>query len=92
LLGLVGGVRRTVPDATTVVIGGMWVPNRIGVQADAPFREGRHVKFRDLFKLHLTQMGVDPQVADIMEENYASGRRIELSRADVARLRIVTPQ
>jgi hypothetical protein len=92
VLGLAGGVRRTVPDATTVVIGSMWIPNRIGVQADAPFREGRHVKFRDLFKLHLTQMGVDPQVADIMEENYASGRRIELSRADIARLRIVTPQ
>jgi hypothetical protein len=35
-------------------------------------------------------MGIDPQVADMMEENYGSTRRIELSREDIARLRIVT--
>jgi tetratricopeptide (TPR) repeat protein len=92
LLGLAGGVRRTVPDSTTVVIGSMWVPNRIGVQAEEPFRDGRHTRFRDLIKLHLTQMGVDPQVADMMEDNYATARRIELSREDIARLRIVTTQ
>ena len=92
VLGLAGGVRRTVPEATTVVIGSMFVPNRIGLQAEEPFRDGRHTRFRDLIKLHLTQMGVDPQVADMMEDNYASRRRIELSREDVARLRIVTTQ
>jgi hypothetical protein len=92
VLGLAGGVRRTVPDATTVVIGGMWVPNRIGLAADAPFREGRHVRFRDLIKVHLTQMGVDPQVADMVEEHYNSPRATELSREDIARLRIVTTQ
>ncbi|MEN3377050.1 MAG: hypothetical protein V7604_2405 [Hyphomicrobiales bacterium] len=90
LLGLAGGVRRTVPEDTTVVIGSMWVPNRIGLQAVEPFRDGRHTRFRDLIKLHMTQMGVDPRVADMMEENYATRRRIELSREDVARLRIVT--
>jgi hypothetical protein len=92
VLSLAGGVRRTVPDATTVVIGGSWIPNRIGLAAAAPFREGRHVRFRDLIKLHLTQMGVDPQVADMMEEHYASPRATELSREDIARLRIVTTQ
>jgi hypothetical protein len=92
VLGLAGGVRRTVPEATTVVIGSMFVPNRIGLQAEEPFRDGRHTRFRDLIKLHLTQMGVDPQVSDMMEENYATARRIELSREDIARLRIVTTQ
>jgi len=92
VLGLAGGVRRTVPDATTVVIGSMFVPNRIGVQAEEPFRDGRHTRSRDLIKLHLTQMGVDPQVADMMEENYTSRRAVKLSREDIARLRIVTTQ
>jgi hypothetical protein len=92
LLGLAGGVRRTLPEATTVVIGGMAVGNRIGLPATEPFREGRHVRTRDLVKLHLTQMGVDPQVADMMEEHYASAGSTELSRADIARLRIVTAQ
>jgi tetratricopeptide (TPR) repeat protein len=90
LLGLSGGVRRTLPETTTVVIGGMMVANRIGLQAVEPFRDGRHVQFRDLVKLHFTQMGVDPQVADMMEGHYASGAATELSRADIARLRIVT--
>jgi tetratricopeptide (TPR) repeat protein len=92
VLGLAGGVRRTLPDATTVVIGGMFVPNRIGLAAVAPFREGRHVRFRDLIKVHLTQMGVDPKVADMMEEHYDSPRATQLSREDVVRLRIVTTQ
>jgi len=90
VLALAGGVRRTVPDATTVVITGMWIPNRVGVEAVAPFREGRYVRSRDLLKLHFTQLGVDPQVADMMEESNDSRRATGLSREDVERLRIVT--
>jgi hypothetical protein len=37
-------------------------------------------------------MGVDPQVADMVEEHYNSPRATELSREDIARLRIVTTQ
>jgi hypothetical protein len=92
VLALAGGIRRTLPDSTTVVIGGMSIPNRIGLSAAPPFREGRHVQYRDLFKVHLTQMGVDPQVADVMEENYDSPHVTRLSRQDVARLRIVTAE
>jgi hypothetical protein len=90
LLGLAGGVRRTLPEATTVVIGGMMVGNRIGLEAVEPFRDGRRVQFRDLVKVHFTQMGVDPQVADMMEKHDAAPGRTELTRQDVARLRIVT--
>jgi lipoprotein NlpI len=92
VLSLAGGVRRTVPDITTVVIGGMWVGNRIGLEAEPVFREGRHVQYRDLIKVHLTQMGVDPRVADMMEEHYDSHGATRLSREDLARLRIVTAQ
>jgi tetratricopeptide (TPR) repeat protein len=92
VLGLAGGVRRMLPDATTVVIAGMTVGNWFGFHSAEPYREGGHVRTRELVKLHLTQMGVDPQLADMMEENYASARSIELSREDIARLRIVTTQ
>jgi tetratricopeptide (TPR) repeat protein len=92
LLGLAGGVRRTLPAATTVVIGGMMVANRIGLEAVEPFRDGRRIQFRDLVKVHFTQMGLDPQVSDMMEESSASRRATELSRQDIARLRIVTTQ
>jgi hypothetical protein len=90
VLGLAGGVRRTLPEATTVVIADMTVGNWFRFHSTEPYREGGHARTRELVKLHLTQMGVDPQLADMMEENYASARRIELSRADIARLRIVT--
>jgi len=92
VLGLAGGVRRTLPESTTVVIGGMFIPNRIGLAAVAPFREGRRTRSRDLIKVHLTQMGVDPRVADMMEEHDDSPRATELSREEVVRLRIVTTQ
>jgi tetratricopeptide (TPR) repeat protein len=106
VLGLSGGVRRTLPDATTVIIGGMAVGNRIGLRAPKPFRDEHHVRMRDLVMLHLTQigvdphlvkqhlaqMGVDPQLADIMEEHDDFPRATELSRKDIARLRIVTTQ
>jgi tetratricopeptide (TPR) repeat protein len=92
VLGLAGAVRRTLPQTTAVVIGGMAVGNRIGLQAAEPSREGRHVQTRDLVKVHLTKMGVDPKVADMMEEHDASKRTTELSREDVVRLRIVTAQ
>jgi hypothetical protein len=66
------------------------VGNRIGLEAVDPFRDGRRVQFRDRVKVHLTQMGVDPQVADMMEKHDASPGTTELTRQDVARLRIVT--
>jgi hypothetical protein len=37
-------------------------------------------------------MGVDPHLADMMEEYDDSPRATELSREDVVRLRIVTTQ
>jgi hypothetical protein len=92
VLSLAGGVRRTLPDATTVVIAGLTVGNWFGFHATEPYREGGQVRTREFVKLHLTQMGVDPQLADMMEENYASARRVELPREDIARLRIVTTQ
>jgi len=90
VLGIAGGTRRTVPETTRVVIGGMWMGNRLELRADAPFREGRHERDRNLIKIYLTQMGVDPQVADMMDENYDSSHATELSREDAVRLRIIT--
>jgi tetratricopeptide (TPR) repeat protein len=87
LLGLAGGVRRTVPDATTVVIGSAPVGDRL---AAGPLREEQHLRARDLVKQHLAQMGLDPQVADMIEEHYDSSRGTGLAREDIARLRIVT--
>ncbi|MBV8835382.1 MAG: tetratricopeptide repeat protein [Alphaproteobacteria bacterium] len=90
LLGLAGGVRRTVPAATRVVIGSIFSPNRIGLATIPVFREGRVERIRDLIRAHLAQMGFDPRVSDMIGENYDSTQAIEVSREDVVRLRIAT--
>ena len=92
ILSLAGGARRTVPAATAVIIGGWRIYSRRDLNIADEIREGRHAYLRDQFKVYLTQMGVDPQVVDIMEGNYEHQTNTALSRADLVQLRIVTSQ
>jgi hypothetical protein len=87
---LAGGVRRTVPEDTTVVIQSSQIFNRLGLSVSDEQRQGIHARFRDRTKIYFTQMGIDPALADIIDANYGIGRSTQLSRADVVRLRIVT--
>jgi hypothetical protein len=92
VLILAGGVRRSVPEPTTVVIGGYQISNRLGLNISDERREGLHARFGEQFKLYLAQMGVDPALGDMIESNYGTPRKTELSRADLLRLRIITSQ
>ena len=89
VLGLAGGVRRTLPATTRVVLGGTFSPNLIGLAAIPEFREGRFARFRDELRAHLTQLGVDPRYGEILEK-LRSGGGVELSRDEIVRMRIVT--
>jgi hypothetical protein len=89
---LAGGLRRTIPEVTTVVIGGIQVAHRLDLNVSDERREGLRVQFREQFRLYLTQMGVDPKLADMIDANYGTSHTTELSRVDLVRLRIVTPQ
>ena len=92
VLILAGGVRRMLPENTTVVIQGTHILNRLGLNVSDDHREGVHARFREQTKLYFAQMGVDPALADTMDANYGTTRSTQLSRADVVRLRIVTGQ
>jgi len=89
VLILAGGVRRTLPEDTTVLIQSTQISNRLGLNVSEEHREGLHARFREQIKLYFTQMGVDPALADMIDANYGSARNTQLSRADVVRLRIV---
>jgi hypothetical protein len=91
VLILAGGVRRTLPEDTTIFIQGTKITNRLGLNVSNEIREGRHDYFRNQSKLYFEQMGVDPTLADVIEANYEAARNTQLSRADVIRLRIVAP-
>jgi hypothetical protein len=87
---LAGGVRRTLPEYTTVVIQSTRIANRFGLNVSDEHREGVHAHFRDQLKLYFTQMGVDPALADAIDANFGTARNTQLPRTDVVRLRIVT--
>ena len=89
VLILAGGVRRTLPEDTTVLIQSTQITNRLGLNVSEESREGLHARFREQIKLYFTQMGVDPALADTIDANYESARNTQLSRADVVRFRIV---
>jgi hypothetical protein len=90
VLILVGGVRRTLPEDTTVLIQSTQIASRLGLNVSDEHREGLHSHFREQIKLYFTQMGVDSALADTIDANYGIARNTQLSRADVVRLRIVT--
>jgi hypothetical protein len=90
VLILAGGVRRMLPEDTTVVIHSSQVFNRLGLNVSDEHRQGVHARFREQSKIYFAQMGLDPALADIIDANYGTARSTQLSRADVIRLRIVT--
>jgi hypothetical protein len=90
ILILAGGVRRTLPEYTTVLIQSTQIANRLGLNVSDEHREGLHAHFREQIKLYFAQMWVDPALADTIDANHGIGRNTRLSRADVVRLRIVT--
>jgi hypothetical protein len=90
VLILAGGVRRTLPETTAVIIQGSQITSRLGLNVSPERREGLRERFNRQFRLYFSQMGVDPQLADIIDVNHESSRSTELSRADLLRLRIIT--
>jgi hypothetical protein len=91
-LVLAGGVRRSMPVETTVVIQGTQVGHRLGLNVPEEVRGGVHARSSEQIKHYLTQMGVEREFADLIDANYATTRQTVLSRADLIRLRVLTPQ
>jgi hypothetical protein len=87
---LAGGVHRTLPEETAILIQSTNITNRFGLNVSDEHREGVHAHFHEQSKLYFAQMGVDPVLADMIDSNFGTARSTRLSRADVVRLRIVT--
>jgi hypothetical protein len=90
MLMLVGGVQRSLPPGTKMILSGMFIRNRLAPNVSDERREGLTVRFGELFRLYLRDMGVEPELLDIVDRNSESRRQIELPPAEWIRLRIVT--
>jgi hypothetical protein len=90
VLMLAGGVHRSLPPGTRVILGGMTIHNRLAPNVSNERREGLTVLFGEQFRLYLREMGVDPELLDIVDRDSQSHRQTEIAASEWTRLRIVT--
>jgi hypothetical protein len=90
VLMLAGGVHRSLPPGTRMILTGMAIHNRLALNVPEEHREGLTARFGELFRLYLREMGVEPELLDIVDRNSASRRATELPPSEWDRLRIVT--
>jgi hypothetical protein len=90
VLILAGGVHRTLPADAKVIIGPTHISNRLAPNVSEERQKGLQAFYGDQYRLYLKQMGVATDVVGIIEQNAASGRATQISRADWLRLGIVT--
>jgi hypothetical protein len=90
VLILAGGVHRTLPADAKVVIGPTHIRDRLAPNVSEERQKGLQAFYGDQYRIYLTQMGVATDVVGMIEQNAATGRATQISRADWPRLGIVT--
>jgi hypothetical protein len=90
VLMLAGGVHRSLPTGTRMILTGMPIRNRLAPNVSDEGREGLTARFGEQFRIYLREMGVEPELLDIVDRNSESRRQTELPPSEWTRLRIVT--
>jgi hypothetical protein len=90
LLILAGGIHRSLPSGTRMVLTGMEIHNRLAPNISEERREGLTTLFGQRFRLYLRQMGIDDELLDIVDRNAEQHQATELVPSDWSRLHIVT--
>jgi hypothetical protein len=90
VLMLVGGVNRSLPAGSKMVLSGMSIHNRLAPNVSEETRTGASARFGELFRINLRDMGVETELLDIVDRNSESHRQTELPPSEWLRLRIVT--
>ena len=90
LLILSGGVRRTIPRDTKLKISGTEIFNRFGASVSEQRREGLTTFYSDRTRRYFAEMGIDPEIMDMLKRANDSPRAIELPASEWTRLRLVT--
>jgi hypothetical protein len=90
VLTLAGGVHRTLPAGTKMILGGMSIFNRLAPNVSEERRQGLTTLFGDQFRRYLKDMGVEPELLDIVDRNAENRRPTEMPPSEWLRLHIVT--
>ena len=91
VLTLAGGVHRTLPTGTRVILGGMSISNRLAPNVSEERRQGLTVQYGEQLRRYLRDMGVEPELVDIVDRNSEAKRPTEMPASEWARLHVVTP-
>jgi hypothetical protein len=91
VLMLVGGVHRSLPAGTRVVLSGMHLHNRLAPNVSQEARDTLPERFGEQFRKYLRDMGVETELLDIVDRQGESRRGLEMPPAEWTRLHIVTP-
>ncbi len=90
VLMLAGGVQRSLPPNTRVILTGMAIHNRLAPNVSDDHRKGLTVRYGELFRLYLREMGIETELLDIVDRNSASRRNSKIPPSEWFRLHIVT--
>src|SRR5882724_6145759 len=90
VLMLAGGVHRSLPPGTKVILSGMAIHNRLAPNVSDERREGLTTLFGQQFRMYLRDMGVAEELIDIVDKNSESRRHTEMPPSEWLRLHIVT--
>ncbi len=90
MLMLAGGVHRSLPTGTRVILSGMSIHNRLAPNVSDQRREGLTALFGEQFRMYFRDMGLDPALLDTVDNNSESHRETEIPPSDWMRLGIVT--
>ena len=90
VLVLAGGVHRSLPAGSHVVLSGMAIHNRLAPNVSAEHRESLTSIFTDQFRRYLGEMGIDHELLDVAVSNAGGGRYVEIPASEWGRLHLVT--
>jgi hypothetical protein len=87
---MAGGVHRTIPPGTRVLMHATEIYNRFGANVSPEHREGLTEFYSEQTRRYFAEMGIDPDIMDMMKRANASTRDIELPASEWPRLHLVT--
>ncbi|MBV9456206.1 MAG: hypothetical protein JO141_01630 [Bradyrhizobium sp.] len=90
VLILAGGIHRSLPAGTRMILTGMTIKNRLAPNVSEERREGLTALYGEQFRVYLREMGVDTELLDIVDHNAAQQHATEVPASDWTRLHIVT--
>ena len=79
-----------ITKSARMILGGMSIHNRLAPNVSEERRQGLTALFGNQFRRYLKEMGVEPELLDIIDRNSEANRVTEMPPSEWLRLHIVT--